>query len=543
MRKKFYLFAWIALVLSFCACEKSSVDPDPEPEAPKMVNVSLQLHGITQNIEPFSKTSTEEVKLRVVMNVFNSTGQVALDEEWYFDEIPSSIPVEFVIQQGTYDLAFWADYVLSDGTSITEVPYSFENLTDITANPDLSSDAFSLVLKAQNFKEDITITEGTTMERAVAKIVFTSTDVVPSIISYVGLTFSNYSDHLNLLNNTIVPISDPKTLKLEVTGGQPIDENQTYWFLFPCSDFTCIFETYTENGTRITSNPIYNVVTERNRKTILQGNFFSNISSGAMSMSINSEWGADRVINIPDWSGNDPVIPTPPQEGVVFADETFENYCLQYYDQDQDGMISQAEAEAVTEMSLIFGNVVNIKSLTGIEAFTKLQKLVIGTQFDLVPITSLDLTQNTELTSLELYINNLKTIDLSQNTQLTSLIIMGPAIMTGIDLSKNTELRTLELTELGLEELDLTYNTKLTTLNCNDNQLTVLDVSTLTRLRFLRCETNLLTELDLSNNLLLGATGSSITCTGNPLSVIYVWDGFGSQYIRRPDAAQLVTKK
>ena len=157
MRKKFYLFAWIALVLSFCACEKSSVDPDPEPEAPKMVNVSLQLHGITQNIEPFSKTSTEEVKVRVVMNVFNSTGQVALDEEWSFDEIPSSIPVEFVIQQGTYDLAFWADYVLSDGTSITEVPYTFEDLTDITTNPDLCSDAFSLVLHYQIFKEDVKI--------------------------------------------------------------------------------------------------------------------------------------------------------------------------------------------------------------------------------------------------------------------------------------------------------------------------------------------------------------------------------------------------
>ena len=83
----------------------------------------------------------------------------------------------------------------------------------------------------------------------------------------------------------------------------------------------------------------------------------------------------------------------------------------------------------------------------------------------------------------------------------------------------------------------------MTTLNCNDNQLAELDVSTLSRLRFLKCETNLLTELDLSNNLLLGTTGSSITCTANPLSVIYVWDGFSTTYIRKPDATQLVTKK
>ena len=512
-----------------------------------MVNVSLQLHGITQNIEPFSKTSTEQVKLRVVMNVFNSTGQVAMDEEWYFDEIPSSIPVEFVIQEGTYDLAFWADYVLSDGTSITEVPYSFENLTDITANPDLSSDAFSLVLKAQNFKEDITITEGTTMERAVAKIVFTSTDVVPSIISYVGLTFSNYSDHLNLLNNTIVPISDPKTLKLEVTGGQPIDENQTYWFLFPCSDFTCIFETYTENGTRITSNPIYNVVTERNRKTILQGNFFSNISSGAMSMSINTEWGTNRVINIPDWSGNDPVIPTPPQEGVVFADEIFESFCLDSYDQDQDGIISQAEAEAVTEMLIdsYSAPLKNVKSLGGIEAFTNLQKLIVGNSLfsNIPPITELDLSGNKALTLIELYVTDLKTINLSENTQLTSLTIVGPTLMSGIDLSTNTELRTLKLDNLGLEELDLTNNTKLTELRCDNNQLEKLDVSMLKRLRTLYCQTNLLTELDLSQNPLLGVSGSLIFCYSNPLSVVYIWDGFSKGCLYLPNTTEVVTKK
>ena len=65
----------------------------------------------------------------------------------------------------------------------------------------------------------------------------------------------------------------------------------------------------------------------------------------------------------------------------------------------------------------------------------------------------------------------------------------------------------------------------------------------LKRMRTLYCQTNLLTELDLSQNPLLGVSGSLIYCYSNPLSVVYIWDGFSKGCLYLPNTTEVVTKK
>ena len=63
-----------------------------------------------------------------------------------------------------------------------------------------------------------------------------------------------------------------------------------------------------------------------------------------------------------------------------------------------------------------------------------------------------------------------------------------------------TELTILMCYECALSSLDLSTNTKLRTIDCSGNQLNTLDVSSCPDLRQLKCSYNNLTTLDLSNN-------------------------------------------
>lgn len=132
-------------------------------------------------------------------------------------------------------------------------------------------------------------------------------------------------------------------------------------------------------------------------------------------------------------------------------------------DVNEDSLISHAEAEAVTYLDVV-GLVGRppmvkgeIKSLTGIEAFINLEELYcMGNQ-----ISSLDVSNNTELKNLSCSYNQLTTLDVSSNTALTELY-------------------------------------------CNWNQLTSLDVSSCIALMWMFCSNNKLTTLDISYNTSLG---------------------------------------
>ena len=86
--------------------------------------------------------------------------------------------------------------------------------------------------------------------------------------------------------------------------------------------------------------------------------------------------------------------------------------------------------------------------------------------------------------------------------------------LTAIDLSHNTQLTTLECHKNTLTSLDVSGCTQLTVLNCSSNQLTSLDVSGCTQLTELSCRDNKLTDLDVSKNTQL----TKLWCYGNNFS-------------------------
>ncbi|MFC2152527.1 hypothetical protein ACFLSE_08370 [Bacteroidota bacterium] len=154
-------------------------------------------------------------------------------------------------------------------------------------------------------------------------------------------------------------------------------------------------------------------------------------------------------------------------------------------DTNGDGLISPDEAELITSLDV---NGAAISDLTGIESFVSLKYLYCnGNQ-----LSSLDVSNNTELQCLYCNNNQLTNLDVTSNINLTMLEgASGPG------------------TSLTLPGLD-----------CSNNQLTSLDISNNTNLVSFSCSDNLLTNLDISNNTLI----TDINLSDNPnLAKVCVW--------------------
>lgn len=192
-----------------------------------------------------------------------------------------------------------------------------------------------------------------------------------------------------------------------------------------------------------------------------------------------------------------------PINSTHFPDDHFIAYVELRCDKDGDGTLSQAELDGVTELYVAYAN---IKDLTGIELFPKLEKLDCKNN----NLTRLDVSKNTKLTKLYCEFNQLTSLDLSKNTALTELNCQVNQL-TSLDLSKNTALTKLDCALNPLTSLDVSNNTALTYLDCNYNQLTSLDLSKNTALTKLGCHDNQLTSLDLSKNTAL----DTLDCSGN----------------------------
>lgn len=135
-----------------------------------------------------------------------------------------------------------------------------------------------------------------------------------------------------------------------------------------------------------------------------------------------------------------------------------------------------------------------ISDLTGIEHFKKLRSLYCSYN----KLTSLNVSQNTNLTELLCRDNQLAELDLSQNTNLTELLCSDNQLAE-LDLSQNTSLTVLHVQRNHLTTLDISQNTNLTKLMCNNNQLTELDLSQNNKMLTLYCDNNQLTNLNIKN--------------------------------------------
>lgn len=128
-------------------------------------------------------------------------------------------------------------------------------------------------------------------------------------------------------------------------------------------------------------------------------------------------------------------------------------------------------------------------------------------------LTSVDVSGNRYLTTLNVPMNDLTTIDLSQNRMLQRLDLSDNRL-SSLDLSANTELVSLWCFNNQLTNICVTANSALEFLDCSGNQLTVLDISANTQLARLLAYNNQLKALDISQNPLL----NRLWVFGNQLS-------------------------
>ena len=223
----------------------------------------------------------------------------------------------------------------------------------------------------------------------------------------------------------------------------------------------------------------------------------------------------------------------------------FCKYINEHIDTNGDGLLSDAEREAVTEIN--WGGL-NTYVMTGLEYFPNLEVF----NSTSMPVSSLDFSGNPKLKFLRAdFFEKLTSINISACTELRELSVYRSAL-TSLDLSACANLETVNvdlnqiasltmgshphLTKLclrsnqvpyldvracpALTELQCEYNEmntlligdcpNLTTLNCKHNQIERLDVSRCPALTTLYCEYNPIARLDLSRCTEL----ISLNCSG-----------------------------
>jgi len=226
--------------------------------------------------------------------------------------------------------------------------------------------------------------------------------------------------------------------------------------------------------------------------------------------------------------------PSNTKEGLTYIpDDEFEQWLIDYgHDDKLDDYILTENALKVERLC---ADEYSVNDFTGIEDFSSLKSLcVYWGEFK-----SIDLTKNINLEHLTLQGDvPLSKLDLSQNTKLEILDLWGNSF-TNINLTNNTELRTINLSGNNLTEFTPLHFEKLVNLSLNDNNIEYLDVSEnlllesisirnnnietiqinhLEHLTRLGVEDNKISRLDVSKNQQLTHLGVS----GNPVECIKV---------------------
>ncbi|MBR3058923.1 MAG: DUF4214 domain-containing protein [Clostridiales bacterium] len=175
-----------------------------------------------------------------------------------------------------------------------------------------------------------------------------------------------------------------------------------------------------------------------------------------------------------------------------FPDEAFRQYItLEIDNAPQDGWLSEKEIKAAVVLDC---SGKGIGSLEGIDYFSNLQYFDCSSN----NLVTLDLKSNKELFRLNcsknpelygLYISKLEKLE---------IVYSSDCGISTLNVSMNPNLKTLEANNNIIQELDVSSNLKLKTLAVNDNRLTSLDVSKNTALTDLECKNNSIPLLDVT---------------------------------------------
>jgi hypothetical protein len=189
---------------------------------------------------------------------------------------------------------------------------------------------------------------------------------------------------------------------------------------------------------------------------------------------------------------------------VTIPDPNFKAVLLYKYDFNHDNQIQNSEIDTVKTLNVPS---MSISDLTGIEAFTSLINL--WCQFN--QITSINITQNTQLKHLACSSNFLSTVNTSMNPDL--YFFDAPSNnLTSLDFSANPALRTLICSQNNLTSLDLSMNPALMDVDAGGNHITSINISNSSAITFIRIWDNNLLSLDLRPNPAL----TYVQCGNNP---------------------------
>ena len=180
-----------------------------------------------------------------------------------------------------------------------------------------------------------------------------------------------------------------------------------------------------------------------------------------------------------------------------FPDQVFLQYVKDNIDTadttgQKDGKLSQAERDAVTEISITN---TNCTDLTGIAYFANLKILYCSDN----KLTGLDMSGNPALEQLLCYENNLESLNVTKNKKLSKLECQHNGLKE-LNLKDNENLTELNCSYNQLTTLDVSKNAKLSILECYNNGMEELNLGDITNLSWLLCAENNLTELDVSKN-------------------------------------------
>lgn len=211
-------------------------------------------------------------------------------------------------------------------------------------------------------------------------------------------------------------------------------------------------------------------------------------------------------------------------------DPVFRDYLLRYCDMDNDGALTQWDAEHTYVIDIgrdksllnVIGNSNQITSIDGIKHFVNLRRLVCSGN----NIPQIDLSNNV---LLETFIANgcgLKLLDVSKNNRLAHLECNNNLLYT-IDLKNNPDLLYLDVSKNKMAAIDVSKCTQLRQFNCAGNALTNLDVSDNNELRIIDCSNNKLTALLFAQNTAL----DNINCSNNRLTDLDVRNGIDIKFI------------
>jgi Leucine-rich repeat (LRR) protein len=188
---------------------------------------------------------------------------------------------------------------------------------------------------------------------------------------------------------------------------------------------------------------------------------------------------------------------------------------LGYDDISADGQVPTELIETVT--TLLVENA-NISDLTGIQDFIMLEVLNVRNN----NLTTIDLSQNTALISINAVNNNLTALDVTNSPFIDDIRAEENAIVS-IDLSNQPDLIILQLNNNQLTALDISNNPLISRLRAHDNFITSLDLSNNTSLREVQLNGNQLEYLNIQNGANTNIT--DFRTFGNPnLTCIVVDD-------------------